>query len=616
MKDGCDKLGWDFRAITRNADRDRYDADLAGSWGFGDVTGAKLGTLKTYLQDAADAGARFVVNCNVDRCSWRTVAAAGVAGTYRDDEGRHRERRRARADGRLAAGALDTPAVLLRSGIGGPAAGDYLRLHPGQRDARGLRRAAEGLVGRAADRAERRVRQRRGRLRLPDRDRAREPARYRVVGAVGDRPAAQGVHGAGAGDVVAGHADPRPRPRPVTIDGAGNPVHSYDLADAIDIKNFRRALAEIARLNEAAGAQEIYTLHRKLTRWSRATGEDIEVFAKRAHDGALDPYEHATFSLHHMGSARMGKDPATSVADPWGQLHDTPGVWIGDASAFPSASGTNPMITTMALAPPHRSEHAALMPFFKHEGHRLAYTSFGSGPRTCVLIHGLLLSQKMHLPLAKDLAARGNRVVTLDLLGHGRSDRPRDMSRYSMTSFGAEVIGLLDHLDIDEAVIAGTSLGANTALEVLSAAPERVRGAVIEMPVLDNALMGCAIAFTPLMVALTFGEPVMRGSVRSLARSRPGAAPSGRTSRSTRSARTGAERRRAARALLRARGAPSHRAPDVPGAHAGDRPSPRPGPSVQRLGHARQGDAQRPAARGGLPDRAEAQPRATDRRDR
>jgi choline dehydrogenase-like flavoprotein len=140
----------------------------------------------------------------------------------------------------------------------------------------------------------------------------------------------------------------------VTIDAAGKPVHAYDMhGDAVDVKNFRRALAELARLNEAAGAQEIYTLHRRLTRWSRATGEDIEVFAKRAHDGALDPYEHATFSLHHMGSARMGKDPATSVADPWGQLHDTPGVWIGDASAFPTASGTNPMITTMALA--HRT---------------------------------------------------------------------------------------------------------------------------------------------------------------------------------------------------------------------------------------------------------------------
>src|SRR3954463_56672 len=151
------------------------------------------------------------------------------------------------------------------------------------------------------------------------------------------------------------------------------------------------------------------------------------------------------------------------------------------------------------------------MPVFKHEGRRLAYTEFGEGPRVCVLIHGLLVSQKMHRPLAKSLAERGNRVITLDLLGHGRSDRPRDMWRYSMSEFGEQVVGLLDHLDVDEAVIAGTSLGANTVLEVLSLAPERVRGAVIEMPVLDNALLGCALAFTPLMVALTFGEPLMRG---------------------------------------------------------------------------------------------------------
>jgi pimeloyl-ACP methyl ester carboxylesterase len=151
------------------------------------------------------------------------------------------------------------------------------------------------------------------------------------------------------------------------------------------------------------------------------------------------------------------------------------------------------------------------MASFRHQGQRLAYRTYGSGPRAVILLPGLLLPSRMHEPLAKDLADRGNRVILLDLLGHGRSDRPRDMSRYSMSTFGGQVVALLDHLDVDEAVIAGTSLGANTALEVLSAAPERVRGAVIEMPVLDNALMGCAIAFTPLMVALTFGEPVMRG---------------------------------------------------------------------------------------------------------
>jgi pimeloyl-ACP methyl ester carboxylesterase len=149
--------------------------------------------------------------------------------------------------------------------------------------------------------------------------------------------------------------------------------------------------------------------------------------------------------------------------------------------------------------------------FFEHEGRRLAYTSYGEGPRTTVLLHGLLLSQKMHRPLARALAREGNRVVTLDLLGHGKSDRPRDMAAYSMPFFGEQVIALLDHLEVDEAVVAGTSLGANATLEAAAAHPERVRGMVVEMPVLDNALLGCAIAFTPLMCALTFGEPVMKG---------------------------------------------------------------------------------------------------------
>ncbi len=116
----------------------------------------------------------------------------------------------------------------------------------------------------------------------------------------------------------------------------------------------------------------------------------------------------------------------------------------------------------------------------------------------------------MHRPLAEDLAARGNRVITIDLLGHGESDRPRDMWRYSMSIFGEQVLALMDHLEIEQAVVMGTSLGANTALEIASAAPERLRGMVIEMPVLDNGLLGSALTFTPLLVALTFGEPVMK----------------------------------------------------------------------------------------------------------
>jgi pimeloyl-ACP methyl ester carboxylesterase len=147
---------------------------------------------------------------------------------------------------------------------------------------------------------------------------------------------------------------------------------------------------------------------------------------------------------------------------------------------------------------------------FSLDGQRLAYTVHGDGPRLTILLHGLLFSQYMHEALATALAERGHRVVTFDLLGHGESDRPREKWRYSMPAFGAEVVALLDHLGDPEAVVMGTSLGANAALEAVAQAPERFRGMVIEMPVLDHALIGCALAFTPLMVALTAGEPVMR----------------------------------------------------------------------------------------------------------
>jgi pimeloyl-ACP methyl ester carboxylesterase len=150
------------------------------------------------------------------------------------------------------------------------------------------------------------------------------------------------------------------------------------------------------------------------------------------------------------------------------------------------------------------------MPSFRHEGQRLAYEIYGEGHRDVVLLPGLLFASHMHEPLARELAARGNRVILFDLLGHGKSDRPRDMSRYSMTIFATEVVALLDHLEVDEAVVGGTSLGANVTLEVASIAPARLRGMVVEMPVLDNALLACAIAFTPLLVALTFGEPITR----------------------------------------------------------------------------------------------------------
>lgn len=146
---------------------------------------------------------------------------------------------------------------------------------------------------------------------------------------------------------------------------------------------------------------------------------------------------------------------------------------------------------------------------FTYNGYQLAYTEYGEGRRPFILLHGQLLNQNMHETLAKDLAARGNRVITLDLLGHGASSRPRDMALYSFTQFADQVVALLNHLELREAVIGGSSLGANVTLEVAVMAPKRARALMIEMPVLDHGAYGAVVAFTPLLTLFMYAMPLV-----------------------------------------------------------------------------------------------------------
>ena len=147
---------------------------------------------------------------------------------------------------------------------------------------------------------------------------------------------------------------------------------------------------------------------------------------------------------------------------------------------------------------------------FLYDGHRISYDEHGAGERVIVLAHGLLMNRRMYDKLGPELAARGNRVICVDLLGHGRSDRPVDIQTYGMSRFADQLAALLDHLDLDEAVVGGTSLGANDALEMTARHPDRVRGLFVEMPVLDNALLAVALIFTPVMAALRFATPPLR----------------------------------------------------------------------------------------------------------
>jgi pimeloyl-ACP methyl ester carboxylesterase len=142
---------------------------------------------------------------------------------------------------------------------------------------------------------------------------------------------------------------------------------------------------------------------------------------------------------------------------------------------------------------------------------RLEFTEYGAGPHWVVLLHAQLMPRRMQQPLARALAGEGLHVVTLDLLGHGRSDRPADPLVFSMSAFADQVVALLDHLGAEQAVVGGTSLGANVSLEVAATAPGRVRGLIIEMPVLDNALDAGIMAFVPVMFAARYAPFTVNG---------------------------------------------------------------------------------------------------------
>src|ERR1700761_617327 len=98
----------------------------------------------------------------------------------------------------------------------------------------------------------------------------------------------------------------------------------------------------------AAGAQQIFLAGQPFAPWQR--GEDLEAFIEKVNQIPIGPGGTPVFSAHQMCSAKLGSDPQTCVAKPNGELHDTTGVWIADASGMPCCSGVNPMVSVMALA--------------------------------------------------------------------------------------------------------------------------------------------------------------------------------------------------------------------------------------------------------------------------
>lgn len=159
---------------------------------------------------------------------------------------------------------------------------------------------------------------------------------------------------------------------------------------------------------------------------------------------------------------------------------------------------------------------------FEWNGRTLHYETFGSGDDVVVLLHGLLLNTKLNRGFARRLAGGGRRVVLLDLLGHGQSDKPVHAAEYRFDTYVEQLIALLDHLEVAQAALGGVSLGANVSLLAAATHPERVRALIVEMPVLEWAVPAAALTFVPLLLATHYArrplDPIT-GLIRRLPRS-------------------------------------------------------------------------------------------------
>jgi choline dehydrogenase-like flavoprotein len=344
MVGALERLGHGHERIARNASLDD-DPRFCGYCNNACQQGCKRSTLKTYLVDAAAAGARFVVECKAERLLVEGGRAAGVEATVATPDGDVALTVRAPTVV-LAAGAIESPALLLRSGIGGPAVGRHLQLHPAW--------IVNGVYADPVDSWS-------GQIQSAvsfGMSHCEEDAGFLIesltlspalwAGAISFAGAADhrdqmrkfahmatwhGVsHDHGSGRVVLGPDD--------------EAVVEWALTDPVDRRVAARAHVEVARMHHDAGAEEISTFHFTPRRWRR--GEDFDAYLRVLEETPAEEY--TAYTAHQMSSCRLGADPATSVGDGRGQLHDTPGVWVGDASALPTAPGVNPMISLMALA--------------------------------------------------------------------------------------------------------------------------------------------------------------------------------------------------------------------------------------------------------------------------
>jgi choline dehydrogenase-like flavoprotein len=343
---GCEALGYDVSVIPRNV----KGCEECGFCNFGCSFGAKQGTLKTYLQDAYDRGARFLVRAEVERVLHERGIVTGAKLRVQDADGiLHDVTVKAKAVV-VAAGSIHTPALMIRSGLGNSNIGQNLHLHPVTVTYGVFDEPIYPWQGPPMSRLSKQFANLDGRgygVRLET-----APVHPGIAAMSFAWQSGQQHKRLMAGlghtsniivltrDYYGGQ---------VRVDKRGQPVLHYQLHPH-DARHLMRGMIESLRIHLAAGAREVSSPHNASLTYRKQDGGDFEAYleAVKAHGFKNNAY--MLFSAHQMSTCKIGGDSASGAVDPTGETYEVRNLFVADGSVLPTASGVNPMISIMGTA--------------------------------------------------------------------------------------------------------------------------------------------------------------------------------------------------------------------------------------------------------------------------
>ncbi|KAL0310377.1 UNVERIFIED_CONTAM: Long-chain-alcohol oxidase FAO4A [Sesamum calycinum] len=358
LRKGCEKLGYPVQTIPRNASSDHY----CGWCCLGCKDGGKKGVSETWLVDLVESGNGAVLpQCEAVKVIAHKVngrkRAVGVAFEFLNQGVKETAIVESEVTV-VACGAICTPPLLKRSGLKNPNIGKNLHLHP---VVMGWGYFPDAPSSDAWPEAEKKSYEGAIMTAMSTVAANSEASGY---GAIIQTPALHPGMFSALMPWLSGR-DIKNRMRRFSRTahifalardkGSGvitSPTDiSYKMDDA-DQANLSNGIEKVLRILAAAGAEEIGTHHKngRVLKVKLAKKEEFERFVKEESLRALGNLSSPICSAHQMGSCRMGVDPTCSAVRPTGETWEVEGLYIADASVFPTALGVNPMVTIQAIA--------------------------------------------------------------------------------------------------------------------------------------------------------------------------------------------------------------------------------------------------------------------------